>query len=518
MSSRGTTLEAALRRAARFPGIGLRFLDRHERPTFVEWSEVLSIAESAGRGLAAGGVQPGDRVAIVLPTGIEFFAAFFGAILAGAVPTPMYPPVRLGRLDEYHERTATMLTASDSVVVVTSPTIRRLLGRTIELANQGRPPSRVRRCTTVAVLHSKEAGGRLVTCSEDDLCLVQFSSGTTGEPRPVALSHRAVQAQSKVIEDLLPDTPELTQAGVSWLPLYHDMGLVGCVIPALNRPGVLTLINPEHFIARPAVWLRAISAYGATISPAPNFAYALCVDRIRDDEIDGVDLSSWNHALNGAEPVAPSVLRSFTERFGRWGLPPEAITPVYGMSETALAVTFSDIHAPFRTVTVDSIRLAEGHARPDDDGVELAVVGRPLQGFGVEVRSESGDVRPDGEVGEVWVTGPSMMDGYLGRPEQTAEVLRDGWLRSGDQGFLHDGELVLTGRSKDVLIVRGRKYPPHVVEQAVDGIDGVRTGCAAAVTHLPSAGTVEELVLFVEHQADATTDQQSLIPEACRHR
>jgi acyl-CoA synthetase (AMP-forming)/AMP-acid ligase II len=500
------------------PGTGLRFLDRNERPTFVEWAEVLSIAEATGRGLAVSGVQPGDRVALVLPTGIEFFAAFFGSILAGAVPTPLYPPVRLGRLDEYHERTAAMLTASDSSTIVTTATIRRLLGRTIELANHGVPASGLRRCTTVAALRSTDDGGGLVTSSEDDLGLVQFSSGTTGVPRPVALSHRALQAQAKVIEDLMPDSAELTHAGVSWLPLYHDMGLVGCVLPALNRPGVLTLVNPEHFIARPSVWLRAISTYRATISPAPNFAYGLCVDRIRDSELEGVDLSSWKHAFNGAEPIAPSVLRSFTQRFGRWGLRPEAITPVYGMSEAALAVTFSDIHTPFRTVTVDAASLAEGHARPDGDGVELAVVGHPLEGFGVEVRSEDGDVLSNHEVGEVWVTGPSLMDGYLGRPELTAEVLRDGWLKSGDQGFLDHGELVLTGRSKDVLIVRGRKYPPHVVEQAVDGIDGVRTGCAAAVTHLPADGAIEELILLVEHRADANADQRTRIPDSCRRR
>jgi acyl-CoA synthetase (AMP-forming)/AMP-acid ligase II len=454
----------------------------------------------------------------VLPTGLEFFAAFFGAILAGAVPTPLYPPVRLGRLDEYHDRTAAMLTASDCSVVVASPTIRRLLGRSIELANRDRTGSRWCSCTTVAELRSNEARGRVVTSSENDLGLVQFSSGTTGDPRPVALSHRALQAQSRAIEDLFPDTSGFTQAGVSWLPLYHDMGLVGCVLPALNRPGVLTLINPEHFIARPAVWLRAISTYRATLSPAPNFAYGYCVDRVRDRDLDGVDLSSWKHALNGAEPVAPSVLRSFTERFGQWGLRPEAITPVYGMSEAALAVTFSDLHAPFRTVTVDAAELADGRARPDDDGVELAVVGRPLVGFGVEVRSEDGDALGEGEVGEVWVTGPSLMDGYLGRPEQTAEVLRDGWLRSGDQGYLDGGELVLTGRSKDVLIVRGRKYPPHVVEHAVDGIDGVRTGCAAAATQLPAAGAAEELVLLVEHAADATVQQRARIPESCRQR
>ncbi|MFN7145984.1 MAG: FAD-dependent monooxygenase, partial [Myxococcota bacterium] len=246
----------------------------------------------------------------------------------------------------------------------------------------------------------------------------------------------------------------------------------------------------EVFIGRPALWLRALGRTGAIISPAPNFAYALCVDRVTDAEMDGVDLSRWRYALNGAEPVSPATLRRFVDRFGRWGLRREALTPVYGLAEASLAVTFSTLDAPFRTVRFDRDALADGRAVPAPDGVELVSVGTPLPGTAVDA--------PVDRVGPVRVSGPSLMRGYLHQPERTAAVLRDGWLDTGDLGFLHGGELFLTGRAKDVLILRGRNHAPHEIEQAVDIVEGVRAGCAAAVAWRPEDAEEERLVVFVE--------------------
>ncbi len=489
-----TTLVEMLARAASVPDTGLRLIDRRGRAGFLPWSEIHSRALQVAGGLRELGIATGQRVALVYPTCAEFFEALFGILAAGAVPVPLYPPVRLGRLDEYTARTAAMLRAVDAPLVLAERRVRRLLGEAVEAAGP------VHGCLEVGAL--PVAGMREVDVGGGDLALVQFSSGTTVDPKPVALSHRAVIAQTVRLNGFWPDGNGLVHSGVSWLPLYHDMGLIGCVFPALERPAVLTLIPPELFVARPAVWLQTISRYRATVSPAPNFAYGLCVEKIRDEELEGVDLSSWSVALNGAEPVAPRVLRRFQERFSRWGFRAEALTPVYGLSEAALAVTFSEIARPFSSRFFDRDELADDHRAVESaGGVELVSLGSPLDGFEIRVVDRDRRDLPEGRVGRMLVSGPSLMDGYLGMEESTAEVLQDGWLDTGDLGFLLDGELYLTGRAKDVLILRGRNHSPVEVEHAVDGVEGVRTGCAAAFSFMPEDGETERWWCWSRHVA-----------------
>jgi len=481
----GLTLGRALEAAARADnGRGLRFLDRSERETRRDWVDVLAGARRTAGGLAARGVRPGDTVAIVLPTSPAFFDAFFGAVLAGAVPVPLYPPVRLGRLTEYHARTAAMLDAVRARIVLADARTWRILGEAVARA---RPPLG---CVDIAEVHGPD---HTTHANPEDLAFVQFSSGTTVAPKPVALAHRAVLANAAAIGGMVV-RDEADHDGVSWLPLYHDMGLVGAVFVALLRAANLTLLPPELFITQPALWLRAISRTGALVSPAPNFAYALCVDRIADADLDGVDLSRWRYALNGAEPVSPATLRRFVARFARWGLRPEALTPVYGLAEASLAVTFSALDAPFRTARFDRAALADGRVVADPEGVELVSVGTPLPGMAVDA--------PVNAVGPVRVSGPSLFSGYLHQPERTAKALQDGWLDTGDLGFLHGGELFLTGRQKDLLILRGQNHAPHEVEQAVDAVPGVRVGCAAAVAWREEDAEEEKLVVFVEVRAD----------------
>jgi fatty-acyl-CoA synthase len=495
VSEEGSTLGALLVRAAESER-GVRFLDAREGDgRWLSYGELLARARGVAGALQVRDLAPGDRVALVLPTGPEFYDAFFGCVLAGLVPVPLYPPVRLGRLDEYHRRTAAMLRAAGARLVLSDRRIRRLLGRSVESAA---PPLG---CEAVDALEPGEP--ECPPVAPDATAFVQFSSGTTVAPKPVQLTHRQVLANVAVIRDEIlsawPEGPELTHVGVSWLPLYHDMGLVGAVLVALSRPGDLVLIPPELFVARPAVWLRSLSRYRGTTSPAPNFAYALCADRIRDDELRGVDLSSWRIALNGAEPVTPGVLERFVERFAPYGLRPEALTPVYGLAEASLAVTFSELRAPFRHRVFDrSALVREAVARIAPEGQPLVSLGRPLPGFGIRIADAKGADLAPGSLGRVLVRGPSVMQGYLGMPEATAAALRDGWLDTGDTGFVHGGELYLFGRAKDLLVLRGRNHAPQDVEHAVDGVPGVRTGCSAAVGLLAESGEGEELVLFVE--------------------
>lgn len=506
--------------------MGLRLLDRRGDEDFFSWAAVRREARRVAASLAAAGVRRGERVALVYPTGRGFFRAFFGILEAGAVPVPLYPPVRLGRLDEYHRRTAAMLGAASARLVLTDRRIRSLLGETMERA---RPELGCRLLDELPAAAGEPPGAPTeADVGPDDLALVQFSSGTTVDPKPVALSHRAILAQVEALNSFWPDPgsdhgedcADLRVTGMSWLPLYHDMGLIGCVFPALERPSVLTLLGPETFVARPARWLQAISRHRATISVAPNFAYGLCVEKVRDEEMEGVDLSPWRVALNGAEPVSPGVLRAFQERFGRWGFRPEALTPVYGLSEATLAVTFSDLETPFRVERFDRDELARDRAVPAAGGRELVSVGRPLPG--TEVRIVGDERRPadPGVVGTVEARGESIMQGYLDRPEATARALRHGWLDTGDRGFLQDGELFLVGREKDLLILRGRNHPPQAVEQAVDTLPGARRGCAVAVSHLPeetsspeTPSATEELLLFVEHAKDADPSEVEALPE-----
>ena len=481
---------------------GLRFVDRNERETWLSWRTVAERAARAAGALAAAGVRRGDRVAVILPTGPSFPDVLFGCQLLGAVPVALYPPVRLGRLDEYHRATAGMLRAADARLLVSEPRILRILGQTLA---RYQPPLGVLAADALAAGRPHDGAD----VGPDDLAMVQFSSGTTVDPKPVALTHRQVLAQTlALLAQIRATGPTATRAGVSWLPLYHDMGLIGCVFPALCNPGPLTLIPPEAFLARPALWLRAIGRHRGTVSPAPDFAYALCAERVRDEELAGVDLGSWSMALNGAEPVRPATLRRFTERFRPFGFDPTALTPVYGLSEAALAVTFAPVAAPWASTRVDPGALAAGEARPSDadDALEVVSVGAPVAGFEVEIRDEAGLPLPDGRVGRIHARGPSLMVGYLGRDSQP---IVEGWLDTGDLGFVLDGALHVAGRAKDVIIVRGRNHAPHDLEQAVDAVPGVRTGCAVAVAHIDDAG--ERVLLFVEIRAPQP-DQD----EACR--
>jgi acyl-CoA synthetase (AMP-forming)/AMP-acid ligase II len=476
------TVNQALARAASSP-YGLVLLDAQEQERRVSWAEVKDRASRLAAALLERGVKPEERVAMVLPTGLDFMDAFFGTLLAGAVPVPLYPPVRLGRMDEYVRTTARMLELTQARAVLSDRRVRLLLGGAVERA---RPPLG---CPTVAELLT----GRQqleVPVTPAALGLIQFSSGSTVDPKPVALSHANLMAQVAMLTQVMPGMDPTCQCGVSWLPLYHDMGLIGCLLEAVYFPGDLALLPPEAFLARPALWLRAISKYLGVVSPAPNFAYGLCLKRVGDDELDGVDLSCWRYALNGAEPVSRAVQRRFAERFARWGLEPQSLLPVYGLSEGSLAVTFTE-------------RGAEPHV-VERGGREVVSVGKPVPGTQVEVRD-----------GRVWVKGPSVMHGYFGNPEATSRALVDGWLDTGDLGFVERGELFVSGRSKDVVIIRGANHAPQVFEECLDALPGVRVGCAVAVGYLPKGHDGEALALLVEGQGEGL--EQRIISAVIEH-
>ncbi|AQT81154.1 AMP-dependent synthetase [Mycolicibacterium litorale] len=470
--------------AAAYSDQSLIFVGRDEQDHPVSMADIRSHAHALAAGLRDAGVRPGDRVALVLPTGPDFVASFFGVLVAGAIPVPLYPPVRLGKLAEYQSRTAAMLRAVQAALVVTDDRIRPALEAPVTDAGP-----RLGCVTAAALCRPGDVGHR---AAADDAALIQFSSGSTHDPKPVVLTHRNLLSNIAAIADYFTGHGMPDPVGVTWLPLYHDMGLIGNLLTAFYLPRPLVLLAPEHFLAVPAAWLRAISRHRGTVTAAPNFAFGLCLKRIRDAELDGVDLSSWRLCLNGAEMISADVQRRFGDRFGRWGFEPSALTPVYGLAEASLAVTFKAAGAAPNVV-----------AAPRPGAQDLVGTGRPLAGVEIDIRDDDGSSLPEDSVGRIVVRGPSVMAGYYGRPDLTEQVLHDGWLDCGDIGFLHGGELFVCGRSKETIVIRGANHAPQDFEAVLDAVPGVRTGCAVAVGYLPADAGEESLALLVETTPDA---------------
>jgi acyl-CoA synthetase (AMP-forming)/AMP-acid ligase II len=483
MSEPGTLLSCLERAAA--SGEGVRFLDRSEERT-VLYRDVLERARTVAGGLAAMGIEPGSRVAVAVPTGPEFYDAFFGVLAAGAAPISLPLPPRFGSRRGFNDELHASVNAAGARMVLT------------DVAGRVRLPD----LTVAALGELPQAAPRLVDGEPDSLALVQLSSGTTGLPKPIRLTHRQLLANVRAIRDRIlecyPAERGYEHGGVSWLPLYHDMGLVGAVLTALAHPAPLTLMKPEEFVARPARWLQAISRYRATISAAPHFAYELTVERVRDDELRGVDLSSWLLALDGAETVTASTLERFYRRFRAYGFRREALTTVYGLAEASLAVTFSDPDRSFSYRSFDGAALVEKEeAIETTGGVDIVSSGKPVPGVDVEIAGDVGERLPEARVGRVLVRGPSVTsDG----------VDEEGFLDTGDRGFLCDGELYLCGRSRDLLNLRGRNYAPEMIEEAVEGVSGLRAGAVAAVSLLGERGS--GLCLLAERGFDLLPDDE----------
>jgi len=498
------------RRAAAVEGLGVGFWKGPGNIEHYTYAKLAKDAENFAAGLQALGVGRGQRVALVLPTGPDFYIAWFGCVLARAVPVALYPPVRLGRFEEWRTRTAQMLKAASCVAVITERRLQGFLGEPVAEVN---PPYG---CKVVATVQQLGQERNLFEHPVGEMAAVQFSSGTTGDPKPVVLTHTNMLSNARAILSKFPGKIE-DHIGVSWLPLYHDMGLVGCLLAAVAGRVPLTLIAPERFVARPVSWLQAISETRATISVAPNFAFGLVSERVADEDLKDIDLSCWEIALCGAEPVHPKTLDRFTQKLATTGFEQSALTPVYGLAEATLAVTFSEIDARPKWTRFDTDSLENDRfAIPSESGRRLASLGRPLD-CRIAIRDASNHELDECSVGTVHVKGPGVMAGYLDRDTATEAVMdRRGWLNTGDSGFIYKGELYLCGREKDLIIIRGRNHDPSLVEQALDGLPGLRTGCAAAFACSDEASDTERLIVVAEVRAKQNIDASKIKQEARR--
>lgn len=505
MTPASSSLLARLEAAAETPG-AITFL--HSAATSgasetVTWRELHDDARRVAAALQARGVGPRAHVAILGPTTRRLVTAIEATWLCGAATVMLPLPMRLASIEEFVRQTRARIVASDSVLVLVDPQLAEFLD-----VRDGDPP--------IVLLDELFASPtRSYDRPVDDpeaLAILQYTSGSTSDPKGVMLPHHCVAANL----DAIVATAGLEaghDVGVSWLPLYHDMGLIGLLAAPMTTGMDLALAPPQDFLAAPARWMEWMSEFRGTATAGPNFAYALAARALR--RLEGLDLSAWRIAINGAEPIDPQSVGAFVEAGAPHGLAAGTTMAAFGMAEATLAVTFAEPGKGLQLDVVDG-RVLEGdrYAAPTTPGSPgarfLARLGRPLPNLRVRICNPATGVRmQEREVGEVEIRGASVTSGYYGRPDATADAFHEGWLRTGDLGYLTDGELVVCGRIKDMIILGGRNVYPQDVERAVAEVSGVRAGNVIAFGTQNRKGR-ESLVVVAEtrDEADATVSNE----------
>jgi acyl-CoA synthetase (AMP-forming)/AMP-acid ligase II len=431
--------------------------------------------------------QPGDRALLLYQPGLEFIAAFFGCLYAGVVAVPAYPPRRNQNLS----RLQSIAADAEATVVLTTGSLLETLQTAAE---------ETLTLTELAWVATDTLNAEIATTwqapqiTRDSLAFIQYTSGSTGDPKGVMLSHGNLLHNSALIQACFQTTPETR--GISWLPVYHDMGLIGGVLQPIYAGAQTVLMSPVDFLQKPLRWLRAIAKYGATTSGGPNFAYDLCVQKATPELLETLDLSHWTLAFSGAEPVRAETLEKFAQTFAPCGFQKSAFYPCYGMAETTLIISGGDKATTPPVLNVDAMALEQHQVviarKPQDTDRQIVGCGQTqLNQQVLIVHPETLVPCADDQVGEIWVSGESVAQGYWNRQQQTEEIFQavpanaaadsPKFLRTGDFGFLHAGELFVTGRLKDVIIIRGQNHYPQDIERTVENShEALRPGAGAA--------------------------------------
>jgi 1-acyl-sn-glycerol-3-phosphate acyltransferase len=517
-----TLTDALLYRARMQPAQDHIFLYEGDVPArAITYGELLRGAEAVGAALQRAGLEPGGTVAIMLPTGAEFFWSFLGILLAGGVPVPLYPPFRADRIEEYATRQAAILQNAEAQFLLTfqeGERVARLLRRVVPTLRAVLTASRVVKDGFAVLAKSTDGRPALFLphqAKPDELAFIQYTSGSTGSPKGVMLTH------ANLLENIRA-TGEAGKIGpgdvaVSWLPLYHDMGLIGAWLVPLFFGIPLAVMSPLAFLSRPVRWLDAIHRHRGTLSPAPNFAYELCVRKIPEKDLAQLDLSCWRAALNGAELVRLETVERFVARFEPYGFRRGALIPVYGLAEATLGVCSPPFGAGTkvdriarkafehegRAIAIGPIAYAPNAsetALEESAGViRFVSVGKPLPGVEVRIITSERHIAPERSEGRLLFRGPACTQGYYHNPEATRALIgEDGWLDSGDLAYEADGEFYITGRAKDLIIKGGRNLSPHEIEEIAGSVAGVRTGCVAAFGAPDERSGTEQLVVVAE--------------------
>ncbi len=504
-----TLTDAFLALCERFPEfeclVTLDGTGREERTSLATlWHRARTIQGA----LEAHGLQRGGFVILSLPTGPEIVAAYFAAMLAGGIPGLVATPsnrvadrrvyaAHLGRIAGDAGAHIVYCDAEIAALAVSDPDV---FGGRLILT-----PAQIDRSTPSPI----------VAATPNDVATVQYSSGSTGAPKGILLEHRAMLNNIRAVRDGLG--LRAGDVSVNWIPLYHDMGLIDAFLLPFLTGSPTVLIPTMQFMRDPALWLWAIHRYRGAISWAPNFAYALCAKRVPSEELAGLDLSSWRIAINAAEPVLAHTIDAFTSRFGPYGFRPEAMTPAWGLAEN---VTIATAHPVGERPLVERVErdllIGEGVARPiSGDGMPSVAIGQCLPHCTVEIRDVDGRPLPERHLGAVWLRSNSLLAGYHHAPALTARVLVDGWLDTGDRGYLAGGHLFFLARDKDLIVVGGAKYPPHDIETVINAVPGVREGCAVAFGVLNEERGTEDVAAVVETR-ETESEQLNALRTAIR--
>jgi fatty-acyl-CoA synthase len=505
--SAADTLVSSLAKTPRGTSHGFRFrsLDAPER--YCPFEEIEAEAQRRAAQFHELGLRKGDRLALVIADPAEFVLSFVGAAVAGIVPVPIYPRASFKAKNAYADTVRHIVGTAGAKAVLTIDSTRPVIEEVF-----AHDPNAARLLTVEQLAGVPSSSQQLPTIAEDDLCFLQFTSGSTSLPKGVMVTHANLVANARAFlgpEGVGATPDDLT---VTWLPLYHDMGLIGFVLGAIVCSVPTLLIPTEAFGRRPNIWLETLHKSGGNLTFAPNFAYALATKRARDKDLEGLDLSHVRVAGCGAEPINPKVMREFADRFARVGFRREALLPAYGMAEATLAITFHQRGTLLRTDRVDPERLQHGSAVPAADGgegMELVSCGTAFTDHAIKIVDDAGNALPERTVGEIWTRGASVTHGYFENPEATAAAWTDDWLHTGDLGYIAEGNLYVCGRLKDLIIVRGANFYPQDIEWAVAEIEGVRRDNVVAFSVMRDGD--ETLILAAEaNSSDAISLRKAI--------
>jgi fatty-acyl-CoA synthase len=500
------TLGEALDYAAR----GQRGLNFHDaRATLVRsysYAALRDDARDAAYRLIAAGIAPGDRVALVAETSAEFAALFFGAVLAGAWPVPLPLPTSFGGRDSYIDQLRVQLSSCDPRVLIYPTELAALAGDAAVAAG-------VTGIDWAELLARPAPPAALPAAGADDICYLQYSSGSTRFPHGVAITHRSLLSNLAAHAHGMQIAAE--DRCISWLPWYHDMGLVGCFLSPIANQVSTDYLKTEDFARRPLSWLDLISRHqGTALSYSPTFGYDICARRMSSQTkaADRFDLSRWRVAGNGADMIRPDVMQAFVDAFADAGFQATAFLPSYGLAEATLAVSLMPPGEGIRVELVEETELSGGaHADNDARGPAMprpqryrAIVncGKPVRDMEVEIREEDGTPLPDGAIGKLWCRGPSVMVGYFRDADATAACMVDGWLDTGDMAYMSDGYIFIVGRAKDMIIINGRNHWPQDIEWAVEQLPGFKAGDIAAFAITTPGGEETPAVLVQCRSSD----------------
>jgi len=490
--------------------VHITLYEEEERTEDITYRMLQEQAKALAAGLLEHGLNTGDRVAIMLPTGCGFFAAFYGALYAGCVPVPLYPPVRTSQIEDHMRRIGGIIANAQASILVTVDQAK-LLGHLLRAQCKS-----LRAVTTVTDLSVPGAQLLSPKLKSQDIAFLQYTSGSTGSPKGVVLTHANLLVNLRAMVRASGITSADTF--VSWLPLYHDMGLICACLGSLYVGFRLVLMSPLTFLTRPGFWLSTIDRHRATVSAAPNFAYEMCANKIDDCDLDGLDLSCWRLAFNGAEPVSPDTIDHFVARFSRCGFSHTAMTPVYGLAESSVGLAFPPLERGPLVDYVDRRALTHsGVARcaqaNDSNALRIVSCGLALPDHQIRIVDAGGRMLSERTQGCMQFRGPSSTSGYFRNPEATARLFDGQWLNSGDMGYIASGELYLTGREKDIIIRGGLNIYPQELEERASKVYGVRKGGVVVFPATDAKTGTERLIVLAETRESSTVERNRILTE-----